>query len=346
MLVNHLDGDFAVTYFAVGSRSEKENWRSRPAAFIRNIMRLLALLRARRFDLLQLNPSLVKYSLLRESVHLLLLKAFGLSRKTVVFFHGWDPALAERIRRNPVLKAAFVKIYGQTALIFVLYGTCREELVQLGLNPEKIKVTTTMYEAGEESEEKVEIKASSNGKVQILFMSRFLSEKGVFASAEVGRLLAESGRRDFRVVLAGDGKESRKLRNYILENGLREYISTPGFVSGPAKKNLLAESDIFLFPTIYNEGCPVVLLEAMGAGQAIVSTPVGAIAKVVKHNKNGFLVSSRDPQNFYEAVQRLLDNRRLLRRIQEANRKEARENFEAGVVTKKLESFYRSIAHA
>jgi glycosyltransferase involved in cell wall biosynthesis len=346
MLVNHLDRDFEATYFAVGSRLEKEPLWSRPVTLIGNALRLVALLRVRRFDLVQLNPSLVKYSLIRESVHLLLLKAFRLARKTIVFFHGWDPLLAKRIRHNPIWRAAFVKIYSQAALVFVLYKTCRDQLIQLGLDPEKIKITTTMYEGAEEPKVQRGQEYASNGKVQILFMSRLLSEKGVFASAEVGRLLAESGRRDFRVVLAGDGKESRKLKDYILENGLREYIFAPGFVSGLLKKRLLAESDIFLFPTIYNEGCPVVILEAMGAGQAIVSTPVGAIAEIVKHNENGFLISSRDPRDFYEAVDRLIENRKLLRRIQKLNKIKAQQNFEAAVVTRKLESFYRSIAHA
>jgi len=346
MLMNHLDRDFKVSYFAVGSKSEKESVWSRSVTLIGNSLRLLALLRARKFDLVQINPSFVKYSLIRESVHLCFLNAFRLAGKTVVFFHGWDRRLAERIRDNPFWRAAFVKIYDQAALIFVLYKTCRDELVQLGLNPEKIRITTTMYEGEEEPERQVEPELASNGKVQILFMSRLLSEKGVFASAEVGRLLAASGRRDFSVVLAGDGKESWKLKDYILKYGLQEHVSTPGYVSGLTKKKLLAESDIFLFPTVYNEGCPVVVLEAMGAGQAIVSTPVGAIADIVKHEENGFLISSRDPQDFYEAVDRLIKDRDLLRRIQQANRKKARENFEAGVVTRKLESFYRSILHA
>ncbi len=346
MLVNHLHRDFEATSFSVGSRSDEPSVWSRSATLIGNTLRLLALLGARRFDLVQLNPSLVKYSLFRESLHLLILSAFRLSKRTVVFFHGWDPSLARKIGSNPVWRGAFIKIFNQAALIFVLYEACRDQLVQLGLDPEKIKITTTMYERAEESEERMEPEDAINGKIQILFMSRLLSEKGVFASAEVGRLLAESGRRDFRVIVAGDGKESRKLEDYIRENRLQEYIFAPGFVSGLTKQRLLAESDIFLFPTICNEGCPVVVLEAMGAGQAVVSTPVGAIADIVKPSENGFLISSRDPRDFYEAVDKLIDNRKLLRRIQKLNKIKALENYEAAVVTRKLESFYRSIAHA
>jgi len=228
----------------------------------------------------------------------------------------------------------------------VLCGAFREQLIQLGLDPEKIKISTTMYERDEDSRKLSDLEPAQKRKVRILCMSRFLKEKGIFISAEVGRLLAVSGRRDFEMVLAGDGEEASRLRHYILGHGLERYISTPGFITGVMKRQHLAESDIFLFPTFYNEGCPVVILEAMGAGQAIVSTPVGAIPEIVKENENGFLVSSRDPRDFYEAIDRLFEDRDLLRRIQKANREKARANFEAGVVTKNLESAYRSILHA
>lgn len=346
MLMNHLSPDFETVHFAVGSQTGKENLGSRLIAFIRNTGRLLALLRGRKFNLIQINPSLTRDALIRESVHLCLLNALHMAKRTVVFFHGWDRHLAERIRKNPLWREAFARIYSKPALIFVLCRTFQEQLIQLGLNPEKIKITTTMYERGEDCGKQSELEDTKNGKVQILFMSRFLKEKGVFVSAEVGRLLAVSGRRDFKMVLAGDGEESERLRHYILENGLSGHISTPGFISGRMKKNHLAESDIFLFPTFYNEGCPVVVLEAMGAGLAIVSTPVGAIADIVKPNENGFLISSRDPRDFCEAVDRLIEDRELLRKIQRVNQKMAQENFEAGVVTGNLESVYRSILHA
>jgi glycosyltransferase involved in cell wall biosynthesis len=346
MLMNHLSPDFETVHFAVGSKPGKENLGSRLIAFIRNIRRLRVLLRTQKFDLIQINPSLTRYSLIRESVHLALLNALHMAKSTVVFFHGWDYRLAERIRKNPLWREAFARIYNKPALIFVLCGTFREQLIQLGLKPEKIKITTTMYEQDEDSDKQSELEDRKNGKVQILFMSRFLKEKGVFVSAEVGRLLAASGRHDFKMVLAGDGEESQRLRHYILENGLKAYISTPGFISGMMKKKHLAESDIFLFPTFYNEGCPVVVLEALGAGLAIISTPVGAIADIVKPNQNGFLISSLDPRDFYEAIDRLIEDRELLRNIQRSNKKMAQENFEAGIVTGNLESVYRSILHA
>lgn len=348
MLMNHLSRDFETVYFAVGSKPGKENLGSRFIAFIRNIRRLRALLRTQKFNLIQINPSLTPYSLIRESVHLFLLNALHLAKRTVVFFHGWDYRLAERIRKNALWREAFARIYNKPALIFVLCRTFQEQLIQLGLTPEKIKITTTMYERGEDSKKQSESEDTKNGKVQILFMSRFLKEKGVFVSAEVGRLLAVSGRHNFHMVLAGDGdgEESRRLRHYILKKGLKGCLSTPGFVSGLMKKKLLAESDIFLFPTFYNEGCPVVILEAMGAGLAIVSTPVGAIADIVEPNENGFLISSRNPRDFYEAIDRLIEDRELLRSIQKVNKKKAQENFEAGIVTGNLESVYRSILHA
>lgn len=174
-------------------------------------------------------------------------------------------------------------------------------------------------------------------------MARLLREKGVYIAAEVARLLRQSGHERFRLILAGAGRELENLKNFIVKNHLTEYVEMPGFISGEEKKKVLLASDIFLFPTHYGEGCPLVILEAMGSGLAIVSTPVGAIPEIVRHNENGFIIDSRNPKDFAIAVEKLIEDRKLLRDMQEANKKKAEENLEARVVTRKVESLYLSI---
>jgi glycosyltransferase involved in cell wall biosynthesis len=109
------------------------------------------------------------------------------------------------------------------------------------------------------------------------------------------------------------------------------------------KQKILEEGDIFLFPTYCQEGCPIVLLESMGAGMAVVSTRMGAIPDIVEHNKNGFLVESQDPGDFCTKVKELLENPGLLRRFQQQNKEEAEEKYRASAVTQKIESLYHEI---
>ncbi len=111
------------------------------------------------------------------------------------------------------------------------------------------------------------------------------------------------------------------------------------------KDDILAKGDILLFPTSYAEGLPNVIPEAMGAGQAIISRPVGGIAEIVEDGVNGFLHDSIDPVIFFNSIRKLIDNRQLLIEMQKRNIKKAESNFEASIVIKKIEKLYDVIAN-
>lgn len=344
MLLSHLSSDFHVFHLPVGSRKEKEGIIERWMNSCRAIFRLIQSLRKQKFDIIQINPSFKSYCLVRDSFLILLLNLFNLERRAIVFFHGWDPELVEKVTKNFILRKLFIQIYRNIGAIIVLFDQCRHQLISFGLNPQKIIKMTTMYE---ECDNNVLLeywlKKSYTGPVQILFMSRLLQEKGVFIAAEAAKNLIEKGKRDFYLTFAGNGPEYQELKKFISDNNLNEYVDAPGFISGEKKKNLLIKSDILLFPTYYGEGCPVVVLEAMGAGLAIVSTSVGAIPEIVKQNENGFIVGSRDPNDFAKVIIHLMEDRNLLKNIQETNKQKAAMNYEAEVVARKIESIYQSL---
>jgi len=341
MLINNLSSDFQVDHFNIVTQLGKKGFIKRPLYLIPSVYKLIKSLLSNHYDLIQLNPSFKEYSLIRDSIYLLIIIWLGLSKKTLVFFHGWDQDLAAKIEANFFLRGVFRWIYKKAAIIFVLYNHCKEQLVNIGIEHHKIKISTTMYESIENKEEYSGKK--KDGKLHILFLSRFLREKGVYIAADVVRLLVDNGYKDFRIMFAGDGPEYENLKGYISRYGLECFVDIPGYISGKEKNDVFEQNDIFLFPTYYGEGCPVVIMEAMGAGQAVISTPRGAIPDIVEHNINGFIIDSRDPRDFYEAVLRLLEDRELLNRMQKLNMKKAQENYEARVVTKKIESIYLAV---
>lgn len=106
-----------------------------------------------------------------------------------------------------------------------------------------------------------------------------------------------------------------------------------GYLKGKAKQRILDSHDIFLFPTYYGEGRPIVLLEAMGAGLAVISTPVAAIPEIVKNEENGIIVDSREPIDFFKAVRRLIEDLKLLCYIKKHNKEIAKRFYDAKVVT-------------
>ncbi len=56
------------------------------------------------------------------------------------------------------------------------------------------------------------------------------------------------------------------------------------------------------------EGLPIVILEAMSAGKAVVSTPAGGVVDVIEDGKNGYLSDGFDEISFLKTIKRYLLN--------------------------------------
>ena len=114
---------------------------------------------------------------------------------------------------------------------------------------------------------------------------------------------------DWRLVIFGNGKERAKLEALIAELGLREMVSLPGNVLNSDAE--LAGADIFLHASFY-EGFGNVLVEAMDAGLAVVSTDcMAGPREIVEHERNGLLVETGSIDGIRDGLARLMSSRQL-----------------------------------
>jgi glycosyltransferase involved in cell wall biosynthesis len=344
LLIQNIQINFKIDSIEVGNRPGNRFFLKRILYFFQDNWRLLITLMKNEYHVVHLNPSFKKLSLLRDSFYFILIKKI-FRKNVLMMFHGWDENLARTIPSKSFLRKSFKGIYKNADFLIVLSHSFKKCLTEIGLSPERVGVLTTMYPKMETSFPD-QIRTINAEKINLLFLSRFIESKGVYIAAQVAKLLVENGFKNFKLLFAGDGPESKGLEDFIQKNQLEDYVELKGFVTGEKKREILQSSRIFLFPTFYGEGCPVAVLEAMGAGLAIVSTPVGAIPEIVDHNQNGFIVNSKDPKDFFRAVQELIEDRDRLQRMQRLNRQKAEENYEAKIVTQKVESIYLSILHA
>jgi glycosyltransferase involved in cell wall biosynthesis len=99
---------------------------------------------------------------------------------------------------------------------------------------------------------------------------------------------------------------------------------------------------VALAPSVWPDPCPTVVLEAMAAGSALVTTPVGGIPDLVGAGA-ALVVPPDDAGALAAAVARLLAGAGLRRRLGSAARLRAAE-FTAGRVVPRIESVYRAVA--
>jgi glycosyltransferase involved in cell wall biosynthesis len=89
-------------------------------------------------------------------------------------------------------------------------------------------------------------------------------------------------------------------------------------------QRLLARAAVVVLPS-HREGLPMVLLEAMAHGRAVVATPVGGVPSLVEDGRTGLLVPPGDAEAVRAAMERLLGDPDLRRRLGAAAREKVTE---------------------
>jgi glycosyltransferase involved in cell wall biosynthesis len=97
-----------------------------------------------------------------------------------------------------------------------------------------------------------------------------------------------------------------------------------------------------IVPSICQEACPTVVIEAMQAGIPVVATAMGGIPDLVVEGETGLLVPPSDPRALAGAIQSLLANASERARLGEAGQRRSL-MFSATAVVPRIESAYREV---
>jgi glycosyltransferase involved in cell wall biosynthesis len=137
----------------------------------------------------------------------------------------------------------------------------------------------------------------------------------------------------------GDGPLRGWLENEATQLGIADNVIFTGYRTDIP--DLLSIMDVFVLPSV-KEGLPMVLLEAMAAKKAIVTTRVGAIPKVV-NNGNGILVEPRDAIGLQKAIVSLLTNERKRREYASAGYETVRMQFSSERMSSEYFNLYSEL---
>lgn len=182
---------------------------------------------------------------------------------------------------------------------FIANGMCNasEAVLILGAG-----VNTEIYNSVNEHE---------NNPIIILFAARLLFDKGLADLIEAGRYLRNKGIR-FSIVVAGIldsssiGAISQNMLNEWHKEGIIEWLGT---IDGDVRMSaLIARSNIVVLPTHYGEGVPRILIEAASCARALIATDISGCREIVQDGINGFLVPPKKPKALSEALERLIND--------------------------------------
>lgn len=175
---------------------------------------------------------------------------------------GWFKKRSVKLLNNHVSK-----------VIFLSKAMCHD-FIQEGLHE---KQSTVLYNF-HSFEQTTTVERTPHEKFKLLYVGSIHREKGII---ELLTALSEMPELDYHLNVCGkltDESIKDDIEKYSKELGKK--VSFLGYVSGSAKTELFKSSDLLILPS-YHEGLPLVIMEALGAGCAIMATPVGSVPEVL-----------------------------------------------------------------
>ena len=177
----------------------------------------------------------------------------------------------------------------------------------------------------------------------VMLPSRLLWDKGVGEFVDAARILKARGIKvQFVLVGIPDADNPAAVSVEQLEAWVDEgVVEWWGYRQD--MQNVLPQANIVCLPSYYREGVPKVLLEAMACGRAIVTCDEPGCREAVVHGENGLLVPARDVVALADAVEQLLNNPDLRRRLGNTGRERARRLFSVEQVVRETLGIYEEL---
>ena len=145
----------------------------------------------------------------------------------------------------------------------------------------------------------------------LLAVGRLTPKKGFDDLVAACALLRASGR-EFRCVIAGDGRLRGELEGLIADHGLAGHVRILGLQTQDQLADWYARASLLVMPSRVlgdgnRDGIPNVVVEAMCSGTPIIATTAGSIPEVIEDGVTGRLVAPGDPAALAAAVEDALD---------------------------------------
>ena len=155
--------------------------------------------------------------------------------------------------------------------------------------------------------------------LELLSVGTLYPHKGFTHLVDALRVLRDRGLR-FRCTIAGDGPQRARLEDQARRLGLADAVTFTGALTQAELIPLYRRVHVFVLmaQSEWHWGIPNVIIEAMAARAAVITTRFGSVEELVRHGETGLLVPPRDPGAIADAIAALGSDAALRVRLAEA----------------------------
>jgi glycosyltransferase involved in cell wall biosynthesis len=168
----------------------------------------------------------------------------------------------------------------------------------------------------------------------------FEERKGQTVLLEAVSKLVKDVFPDLHLILVGEGPDEQMLKDKVREMGLDNSVTFFPFTREPMY--VFERIDILVLSSLYKEGLPNVLLEAMSMNIPVVSSKMAGVPEIIKDGKTGYMVEPGKSGQLAGAISKLWSDRAAYKKISRNGRKLMEESFDKEVqFAEFLEYFHR-----
>lgn len=113
------------------------------------------------------------------------------------------------------------------------------------------------------------------------------------------------------LLIAGIGPEAQRIKKLLIKDNLQQRVFFTGFLNKEAISILLANSDIFVHPSLHHEGFPNILLEAGASKCTVLATAQGATTELIINGATGLIIDIENTREFQEKLEKVINNKKL-----------------------------------
>jgi glycosyltransferase involved in cell wall biosynthesis len=173
----------------------------------------------------------------------------------------------------------------------------------------------------------------------VAHVGRLTPQKGVEVLLRATRDLVAGGR-DLRVLVVGDGFLRSRLERLAIELQIQDRVEFLGVRSDVPE--ILRAADVLALPSLH-EGFGLVLVEALASGVPVVASRTGPMPEIVWEGETGLLFEPGDARDLARALDRLLGDPAMRRRMGRKGREDALARFSLPTMVHRLESLYERV---
>ncbi|MFH0876167.1 MAG: glycosyltransferase family 4 protein [archaeon] len=152
------------------------------------------------------------------------------------------------------------------------------------------------------------VPSSNKTENYIFFYGRYIERKGFFELVNVAKSLP-----NYEFWFAGEGHLSYKLNLPNTKN--------LGYKNGTELIHLVQKARICVFPSHW-ENMPLVGLEALSCGKAIIATEKG-FSEIIENGKSGIIIPPKDEESLKHAIVTLMEDDKLKHNLEKNARKKS-----------------------